>query len=350
MGAAVAAFFLASAAVSIPGGRFAERVGAKRGMSIAAVGTTLSLLGTGAAATVWWHILLFLVLGGISMGLSASAANLSLARLIPRHRHGVAFGFSKAAGPAATLLAGSAVPLVALTIGWRWAFVLATIGIGLFFLVVPDDVSRGTVPRDGSRQKGQPRKAVSRPLIVLAVASGFGVGAANSMGAFFIESAIQSGYDPGFAGVALAIGSLSGVTARVLWGWIADRRQGGRLRIVELLMFVGGITMLSFGYVESEWALVGLAILVFAAAWGWTGLFIFAVVRISPEAPAAATGITAAGTFVGATIGPVAFGVLAQTVSYRAMWLFGAVALTAAGVLVEAGRRSLRRSRESALA
>jgi len=37
-------------------------------------------------------------------------------------------GAKQSSGPYATLLAGPSVPLVALTVGWRWAFVLAAPG------------------------------------------------------------------------------------------------------------------------------------------------------------------------------------------------------------------------------
>ena len=53
------------------------------------------------------------------------ASNTSLSRQVPAGRQGLSFGVKQAAIPVSTLLAGAAVPVVALTVGWRWAFVLA---------------------------------------------------------------------------------------------------------------------------------------------------------------------------------------------------------------------------------
>ena len=54
------------------------------------------------------------------------ASNLTLSRSVPAHRLGLSFGVKQAAIPLATLLAGAAVPAVALTVGWRWAYVIAS--------------------------------------------------------------------------------------------------------------------------------------------------------------------------------------------------------------------------------
>src|SRR5205823_1137887 len=61
-------------------------------------------------------------------------SNLTLARSVPAHRLGLSFGVKQAAIPLATLLAGAAVPAVALTVGWRWAYVIAA-GLAVLALV-----------------------------------------------------------------------------------------------------------------------------------------------------------------------------------------------------------------------
>ena len=52
---------------------------------------------------------------------------------MPARRRGAAFGIKQAAAPLATLLAGLAIPVFALTLGWRAAFLAACL---LFPLVV----------------------------------------------------------------------------------------------------------------------------------------------------------------------------------------------------------------------
>lgn len=344
LGGAIAVFFACSSLSSVHGGRLAERVGARNGILLAAVATAVSLLGLGLLTRTWWHVALFLGIGGLGMALSASASNLSVARIINPQRQGLAYGVSKAAGPAATMLAGFAVPSIALTVGWRWAFVTAGLSALIVFLIVPDDVA---VHR-ARRQQTDDRPDASRfPLMILAAAVGFGIGAGNSMGAFFVESAVARGFEPGFAGLSLAIGSATGLLARVLWGWIADRLGSGRLHMVSGLMAVGGAGMLLLAIVGTPPALIAVAMLVFSAAWGWTGLIILVVVRVSPRAPAAATGITGAGMFAGATAGPLAFGAAAQQGSYVLMWSIGTGALVVAAVLMEVALNRIRAERRA---
>lgn len=341
MGGAIAVFFACSSLCSVHGGRLSERVGAKNGMLIAAVATAVSLLGLGLLAHTWWHIAVFLAVGGVGMALSASASNLSVARLITPGRQGLAYGISKAAGPAATMLAGFAVPAIALTVGWRWAFVGAGMIALVVFLIAPDDVA---VHRDRTPIGDLP-DASRFPLLILAAAVGFGIGAGNAMGAFFVESAVGRGFEPGFAGFALAIGSVTGLLARVLWGWLADRVVSGRLHMVSVLMATGGAGMVLLGVVGTPPALIAVAMLVFSAAWGWTGLLTLVVVRVSPRAPAAATGVTGAGMFAGATAGPLAFGAVAQRGSYLLMWSLGTAALIVAALLTELALKRIRAER-----
>lgn len=349
LGAAIAVFFAVSALASIPGGRVADRIGAKLGMSLAVGLSLVGLLGTAALATSWWHLVAFHMLGGCAAGLSSPATSLALARHVPPTRQGLAFGLSKGAGPTATMLAGLAVPAIALTIGWRWAYAIVALGGALFWLVLPDDTS----PRKeaAGRDSGTQRNRGSRlPLVILALAVGFGMGATHSMASFFVESAIDRGFDPGFAGSVLAFGSLTGVVGRGVWGWVLDRWQGSQLALVAALMAVGGAATFAFGGVSSGPGLVAVAAVAFGAGWGWSGVFVLAVVRLHPQAPARATGITAAGMFVGGTVGPLTFGTIAHAASYVAMWVVGGVCLLVAAGLVLVARTAVRRHRKGELA
>src|SRR5919106_2984679 len=60
---------------------------------------------------------------GLGNALAQPAANQALAYGIPRGRQGLAFGVKQAAIPLASLLAGLDIRTVALSAGWRVAFV-----------------------------------------------------------------------------------------------------------------------------------------------------------------------------------------------------------------------------------
>jgi MFS family permease len=81
--------------------------------------------------------------------------------------------------------------------------------------------------------------------------------------------------------------------------------------------------------------------LAFSTAWAWPGLFNLAVVRANPSS---ATGITQTGQFIGAVVGPVLFGIVAEHAGFRAAWLTaGTIAGLSATALVLATTR-LRKS------
>jgi hypothetical protein len=149
------------------------------------------------------------------------ASNLTLARSVPAHRTpslrsvgasrrrcdtgslaplalglGLAFGIKQAAIPLATLLAGAAVPVVALTVGWRWAYVMAA---GLAVLVLLG-VPRGGAPHVPT-PKPPPGERATLALAVLGAGSGLGAGAANALGIFLVAAAVDRGIDPGTAGL-----------------------------------------------------------------------------------------------------------------------------------------------------
>lgn len=334
LGAAVSLFFLVSAAGSVPGGRIGERIGAYRAMAISAAGSGAALLGIAAAAASYLQLLAWLCLAAAANALAQPATNLALARGVSPSRQGLAFGIKQSAIPLATLVSGLAVPIIGLTVGWRWAFAGGALGAVLFAVAAPKPERVR-----GARRRARPALETGmRSLLVLAAAAGLGAAAANSMGAFYVESAVAHGISPGAAGLWFAAGSIAGVTGRVLTGWFADRRAGGHFAVVALLLMAGagGFALLAS---PGRPAVLAIAtVLAFAAGWGWTGLFNFAVVRWNRAAPASATGITQAGIFIGGVIGPLAFGALAEHVSYAVAWWSGAVWLLAAAGLVRLGR------------
>ena len=112
-----------------------ERIGPHRGMRLAAAGSAASLLGVAL-----WPVLeragRLPRPRGLANAVSHPAANLSLAREVPAGRQGLSFGIKQAAIPVATLLAGLAVPTIAVTLGWRWAFAGgAALALAVAFLV-----------------------------------------------------------------------------------------------------------------------------------------------------------------------------------------------------------------------
>jgi MFS family permease len=338
LGIAVSLFFTTQALSSAPFGRIVERIGSRRGMQAASLGSAAALLCIALFASSRNSLFGFLVLGGLANAVAQVAANLALARGVRTERQGLAFGMKQAAIPTAILLSGLAVPLVGTTIGWRWAFTGCALGAFAIVCTVPK-TTEGQVRHRTNEHSGDMRPM---PLILLALGIGLGSAAAVPLGAFTVESGVAAGLQVGFAGFLLAAGGVVGIVARLALGWLADRRSAGHLRIVATMLIAGtaGFVLLATGV---SWLFVIGTLLAFGAGWGWHGLFNFAVVKYNPNTPAAATGITQTGAAAGSAVGPFLFGVIAESTSYGIAWLSAGAAALVAVVAILAGRWMLIR-------
>ena len=342
LGLAVASFFAFADLASVVMGRVVEKIGSHWGMRLAAAMSAAALLGVAVLARSWTGLVVCLMLGGLANATAHPATNLSLAREVPPSRQGLSFGIKQASIPTATLLAGLAVPLVAVTVGWRWAFAGAAVLAVLISLLVPkEEVSRSPKPKRTGEVDSR-----RWSLVVLALGIGLGSTAATPLGAFVVESSVNSGIEVETAGYLLAAGSAFSIAVRIFFGYLADGMNSGRLRIVAGMLALGvvGFGMLASGV---DYLLVVGVLLAFGAGWGWPGLFNFAIVRSNPGAPAAATGVTQTGASAGAALGPLIFGFVVEAFSYAAAWMLcGAIALLAF-IAILVGRRMLVRDRVS---
>ena len=355
LGLLVGLFFGCSAIASWPAGRLVERIGEDAGMRISTLGAAICLLGIGVAGKDAVSVAGFLIVGGLANGLANPAANLLLVGAIPAHRQALALGMKQAAIPGATLLAGLSLPLLALTLGWRWAFTAAAIAaLFLAFAKRPlrlaghaarIRVASGEHLGPG-RLESSARATSAGPLnmVLLAGAATLGIWGGQSMGAYLVSYAVDSGISEAGAGLVLIIASMSGIAARIGAGFLVDRARSNGVRELAIMLGIGALSLLLLA--SRIPALVWLApISAFAGGWGWNGVLTYVVVRANPHAPAAATGITQTGVFVGATIGVPLFGVIAQASSYGTAWVATALsALTAALIVAFVGRRLPRGS------
>jgi MFS family permease len=241
----------------------------------------------------------------------------------------------------ATLLAGVAMPTLAVTVGWRWAFVGgAALALAVAFLV-PAGAAKGVV--GGPAETGE-KDARPFPLFLLALGIGLGSTAATPLGAFLVESSVTAGLRVETAGILLASGSAASIVVRVLFGRLADGMSGGRLQLVAGMLATGVAEFIMLATGEAALIVPG-ALLAFAAGWGWPGLFNFAVVKTSLGHPAAATGVTQTGASAGAALGPLVFGVVAEAASYDVAWLVSGASALGALAAILAGRRLVLRDR-----
>ncbi|MFI7604782.1 MFS transporter [Micromonospora sp. NPDC049366] len=337
LGLAVSLYFGVGALASVPSGALAERYGPA---VVARTGILLSaacLLAVAVLARSYAVLLGLLALAGIANALGQLASNAALARHVPPRRQGLSFGIKQAAIPVSTLLAGAAVPTIALTAGWRWAFAVAACVALAALPAVPRREARPD-RRAGGARAGRGTGA----LVVIGVAATLAAGAANALGTFVVDSSVDRGLAPGLAGLTLTLGSAVCVAARVGAGWLADRRSGGHVALIAGMLVVGagGLGLLA---VAGPVSLVVGVVLGFGLGWAWPGLMNFAVVRLHPQAPAAATSITQTGVYAGGCLGPLCLGAIAARIGYSAMWSTAAVSMIVAAALMLTGSRLLAR-------
>jgi MFS family permease len=363
LGLIVAVYFGVSALASLPSGRLVERYGPASTARAAILLAAGCLLAIAAAAHSFDALIGLLAASAGANALGQLASNVALAERIPPRRQGFSFGVKQSAIPIATLLAGAAVPAVALTLGWRWAFVAAA-GLALTALTL--------VPPDGRTRRRRTARTdadqATAALVVVGLGATLAAGAANALGTFLVDASVARGVTPGLAGLTLTFGSAICVFSRVAAGWLADRREaraarptdgqaagdqadpatrnsrrgGGHVAVLAGLLVVGacGLAVLAL---PGPVALVTGVTLGFGLGWAWPGLMNFAVVQLNPTAPAAATSITQTGVYAGGCLGPLAFGPIATHAGYPQAWLSGAVAMLFSAMLMLLAREMLSR-------
>lgn len=347
LGLAIAIFYIASALASTPCGRLVDRIGASEGLRVAVVFTAACTLGIALFAGSAPVLVALLLLGALGNGFAGPGASALLTRHVDERRRGLAFGAQQAGAPIGALLAGLALPLVAIPLGWRWAFVAAALFAVAAGLAVPG-AGRGAAVR----RIRSPAAAVASPAprSVYAIAVGAALASAAGMGmiSFLVVFSVASGMSESAAGFVLGGVSFASAASRIGLGAAADRRNLEPLRLT-MAMLAGGAAGFAL-LIPGEPALIVAGALVAGfAVWGWPGLLTLAVVQRTPGAPAAAVGIMLAGLFVGAVGGPLLVGALAERDAYTAAWLLcTAFALAAAAVVLAVRRLDAGRPQTSA--
>ena len=347
LGLAIALFYVASGLASSPGGRLVDRIGAVEGMRLALVFTAASGLGVALLAGSAPVLVALLLVGALGTGLAGPGASALLARHVDERRRGLAFGAQQAGAPLGALLAGVALPLVAVPLGWRWAFAASVLLAAVVAFAVPASAAGPAARRSPSRRRrGGPRPARS----VYAIAAGAALASAAGMGmvSFLVVFSVDSGIAEGAAGFLLGGVSFASAASRVGLGALVDRRRTEPLWLAVAMLAggAGGFALLIPG---EPVLIVAGALLAGGASWGWPGLLTLAVVRRAPAAPAEAVGIMLAGLFAGAVGGPLVVGILAERDAYTAAWLLcTALALASAAAVVAALRLGTGRPPQTA--
>ncbi|SNR55595.1 MFS transporter [Blastococcus mobilis] len=347
LGVLVACFFATSAVSALTAGLLVRRFGTSPVVRMSALVGAGTMLVIALAAQYTAALVAALVVAGWGNGIGQPASNDLIARAVPPDRHGLAYGTKQAAIPLSTMLAGVAVPLVAIPLGWRPAFALGAALAVVVMLGVPGGARlRSPGSAAPSEAAGPFRRG---PLIVLAVGLMLGAATGNALGSFFVATAVDGGITPATAGVLAAVASGTGAAARIAMGWLADRVRTKWLLVVAAQMAVGGLSYALLG-TGVEVLIAAGALIGYCTGWAWAGLSTYSVARMHPGMAARATSITQGGMGAGAALGPLVFGLVVSAGSYSVAWYGTAATSVVAGAVIVQGRRMLLRDRPGLVA
>jgi MFS family permease len=333
LGIAVALFRAAGAASSPLLGRTADRVGATRSLRIATGISSIAALGIALTANSTFVLTAWLMLAGCCLALVQPAANRMIAGRVSIADLGKAFGVKQSAPPLASMLAGVSVPVIAATVGWRWAFAAAAM-LALFMTVGVRPVKRpNTAPTNVETPSGRPGR---KTVLTLATTFGMGTACSSVVTTFFVVAMVDRGTQDVAAGTLLALGSLLAVVTRVVAGVVADHYERNHLKGCAALAFVGALGLAALASADTVPLQAAALIVALVGTWGFNGVFWYALIRTFPQAPGRVTGSIAPGALLGSTVGPIVFGFVAEDVGYTIGFQIMAVVavVTAIGLLV----------------
>jgi MFS family permease len=333
LGLAVAIFYVVSALASTPSGRLVERIGATSAIRLGVAMTTASCLGVAAFAQSAAGLIALILAGGVGNAIAGPAVSALLRREVATHRQGLAFGAQMSGATTGALLAGLALPAIAIPFGWRWAFVgAAVLGLAAASLAPPAPAAAASSAERETHSRGL------GPVHALALAAAFASAAGVGFVSFLVSYSVDSGISEGAAGVLLGGVSLAATLSRIALGAAADRSGQKALRPVPamLVLSVAGYLLLIVG---EPAVIVFAALLAGGVGWAWPGALTLAVVQRSPNAPAWAVGVMMTGLFAGAVIGPLLVGLLAENDAFTGAWIMCACFALLAAATIVATRR-----------
>lgn len=327
LGALVSVFFATGAPLLPFGGRLVDRMGPRRSIRVAVTGAATCLLAVAVLGGSHRGLLVAMAIGGLASAVAAPVGGMVIARTVPADRRPMAFAFERSSIPAATLLAGLCVPIVATWLPWRGVFAIAALLVLLVLLVrVPD------IPAPVRAGDTDTRIRPLGPLLLVVLMFLLGSAAATAMSTFLVDYGVRVGTTAATAGLVLSATSAATIAVRLALGAVGHRAPGRALGTGLLVAGAGGFVLLALG---GPVGFVLGAVLAGAAGWGWTGILGAAVVQSHPGAPGAVTALVQAGGCVGGIAGPLLFGQLIEGPGYGAAWLMLAgAALVAGGVAV----------------
>lgn len=273
-------------------------------------------------------LLVGVALAGCSVAISNPATNLAIAQSVERGRQGVMVGAKQSGVQGGQLLAGLALPGIAVWIGWRPTMVVCVVlgAIGVFgarWLVGASQRPAGRSAPTPARMDPTVWWLAGYALVVGAI-----IQAANVYLPLYAHAAL--GQSVGTAGLVAAVLGGAGVVARLGWGRLVDQVKNTPMLLLCLALVTG--LGLAFCAVAERWSdsliWVGAGIFGFSALAANAVIMSAVVGSAAPGSVGRASGWVSLGLYLGFMVGPITFGLIVDsTASYAGGWFYlGALA------------------------
>jgi len=287
-------------------------------------------------------------MAGVASGPLNPTGSQVLAQVTPVEQRSLVFSLKQCATPAGGGLAGIILPPVMLAASWQLAMSIIVVGALLFavFASLPDKEHTtqiaGRSSKTASFSLGKTRESIMRvwlqaDLRSLTIAA-VGLAAAQMALASYLVVYLwrEVGFSEAAAGLVFAGLHMSGIAARIVLGFVADRLTSART-ILIILCFVLSVALLVTSLFNQHWPLVLVYLVVFIAGGsgnGWVGLYYAEIARLTPvEQVAEITGASQFFTYFGLLTGPILFAsLLALTDSFQIALVLFAVMMSMVGL------------------
>ncbi|WP_405133195.1 MFS transporter [Nocardia sp. NBC_01388] len=322
LGLLVSVFFVAYAAVQVPGGLLADRYGA---LKVGTIGLVAWSVFTGLTAIAWSFAALLCMrfLFGVVQGVFPAAALKALAERTTPEQRTTATGWTNASNAVGILLASVLAGIMLPTVGWRVMFGLISV-LGVLVILawrrwMPQPLPQDDIPADKASAAAGRRAVLFSPALLGFAAIFFGydvlVWGVTAWTPTFLQE--ERGLSITMVAVAAVPSTLAAAAGVVLGARLSDRMGGRPRRIVIPSMAATAIMLFVLPRLESFPLFVMVATVMSLVA-GLAYMPAFSVpLRALPSAyMGVASGVIIFGGQVAGIISPSLFGFMTDRYSY----------------------------------
>lgn len=331
LGAFATAYYIGYVVSNALGGLGVDRYGGRILLTISLLGAGLGMTAFGSTTSATVGIAIQ-ALVGLFAGADYSAGIRLITSWFPAASLGLPLGLFTTATSLGTAIANTVVPALIARYSWHTSYhmfgIISIVLAALLFFLVRPGPTLDTADSGGDRpgRRLDLGGLVRNRSLVLTCLTGF-CGFWGLYGFITWANALMikgHGVTPATAGLVVSVFAVTAIAVKPVVGFVTDRFFGGARKSPTIaILAVFAVTLVCFGELGDSSALIWLAPLLGAAAYGWTPLVVALVPRlVPPSVTGSASGIANAIWQLGSVVVPVVVGmVFSSTGSFSAAFL-----------------------------